>query len=366
MPIARFGHGLRAQRCVSVTQWLTLAFREASSSVAFGSYEFASRVLTGRQQAPSQGRGGCDPALRRCLVTPREKGESASSPLIFCRYFPTLFYRAWAFAGAWRGLLNIPPRPMSAGVSKTREPIFNVPAVVVAVLAVLVLVHVVRVNALSPEADRLFVWNFAFVPARYGWNELLVSGWEYGWSVWTLVSYAFIHADITHLGFNAVWLLAFGSAVARRFGSLRFIAFFALTAAAGALAHLVAHIGDLQPMIGASGSISGTMGAATRFAFQRGGPLDAWRADGERAYRVPAAPLSVALRNPRVLGFLGAWFGLNLLFGLGSWSIVGEEQSIAWEAHVGGFLAGLFLFAAFDPVGARAEFDDDDAKRAAH
>lgn len=253
---------------------------------------------------------------------------------------------------------------MSPSVSRTREPIFNVPAVVVVVLAVLVLVHVARVYLLSPEADRLFVWYFAFVPARYGWNELLAGGWEYGWSLWTLVSYAFIHADITHLGFNSVWLLAFGSAVARRFGSVRFVIFFALTAAAGALAHLVTHIGDLQPMIGASGSISGTMGAAARFAFQRGGPLDSWRVSGESAYHMPAAPLSIALRDPRVLGFLGAWFGLNLLFGIGSWSMVGEDQTVAWEAHVGGFLAGLLLFAIFDPIASSADFDDDDSKRA--
>ena len=251
-------------------------------------------------------------------------------------------------------------------MSKAREPIFNVPAVVVVVLAVLVVVHVVRVYLLSPEADSLFIENFAFVPARYGWDELTATGGEFGPLIWTPVSYAFIHADITHLGFNAVWLLAFGSAVARRFGTLRFLAFFVLTAAAGALAHLVMHMGDPQPMIGASGSISGTMGAAARFAFQRGGPLDPWRADGERAYRMPAPPLSVALRDPRVLAFLGAWFGLNLLFGIGSWSIIGEEQSVAWQAHVGGFLAGLLLFAVFDPVGSRHDFDDDDAASAAH
>ncbi len=245
-------------------------------------------------------------------------------------------------------------------MGKAREPIFNIPAVVLVVLVALGLVHVLRIYVLSPEADRLFVWNFAFVPARYGLNELLAGGWEYAWSIWTLVTYAFIHADITHLGFNAVWFVAFGTAVARRFGSVRFLAFFALTAAAGALAHLVSHMGDIAPMIGASASISGTMGAAARFAFQLGGPLDPWRADGEHAYRIPAEPLFDALRNPRVLGFVGAWFALNLLFGVGSLSIVGEDQSIAWQAHVGGFLAGLLLFALFDPVGPEADFDDDE------
>ena len=49
--------------------------------------------------------------------------------------------------------------------------------------------------------------------------------------------------------------------------------------------------------------------------------------------------------------FVGVWLGLNALFGLGTISIGGEEgQQIAWQAHIGGFFAGLLLFNAFDPV----------------
>ena len=111
------------------------------------------------------------------------------------------------------------------------------------------------------------------------------------------------------------------------------------------MAYLLAHAGALAPMIGASAGISGMMGAAARFAFEPGGSLDMWHGDRANADRVPAAPLLVALRNPRVLTFVGVWFGLNLLFGLGSVSLVtGDNQSVAWEAHVGGFLAGLLLF----------------------
>jgi membrane associated rhomboid family serine protease len=243
-------------------------------------------------------------------------------------------------------------------VNKARQPIFNVPTVVAVLLGVFGLVHAARILLFSPEIDRLFVWSTAFVPARYVWNELLASGWGYGWSLWTFVTYALVHADLTHLGFNAVWLLAFGSPVARRFGAPRFAAFAAITAAAGALAHLLSHLGDLQPMIGASAAISGNMGAAARFAFQRGGPLDPWSRGGERGYYLPAASLLQSLQNPRVLAFVGAWFALNLLFGLGSWSIIGEEQSVAWQAHAGGFLAGLLLFSIFDPVGPRTRDDD--------
>ncbi|HWP27119.1 MAG TPA: rhomboid family intramembrane serine protease [Xanthobacteraceae bacterium] len=251
---------------------------------------------------------------------------------------------------------------MSAGVSQPREPIFNIPAIVVAMLAVLVFLHLFRVYWLSSEENQLLVWQAAFVPARFTFDNLEVAGWRHGYWLWTFVTYAFIHADFVHLGFNSVWLLAFGTAVSRRFGAVRFLVLFVLSAGAGAAAHLLAHFGDLQPLVGASASISGTMGAAARFAFQSGGPLDSWRTvEGDHGYRLPAAPLRKALRDPRVLAFLGAWFGLNLLFGLGSLPIIGEEQSIAWEAHVGGFLTGLLLFAWFDPIHTEADFNDGEA-----
>jgi len=237
-------------------------------------------------------------------------------------------------------------------VNQRREPIFNVPPVVVGTILLFVLVHVVRNYALTRAQDVEFLLTFAFIPARYDATPLIGGAYPggFGAEIWTFVSYAFIHADLMHLGVNSVWLLAFGSALARRFGNARFLAFFAVTAAAGAATHLLTHAGDPHPVIGASASISGAMAAAMRFAFQQGGPLGLWRGDSEESYRVPAAPLATALRDPRVLGFLLAWFGINALFGLGSMSILGGGQVVAWQAHIGGFVAGLILFALFDPV----------------
>ena len=234
-------------------------------------------------------------------------------------------------------------------MNQSRQPVFNVPSSVTAIVAVLGLIHAVRKLVLTPEQDLHFLLLSAFIPARYDTSVLPGGSFPGGWGadIWTFVSYALIHADLPHLGFNVVWLLPFGSALARRVGAARFFAFFAMTAAAGAVAHLVTHSGELAPMIGASASISGMMAAAMRFAFQRGGPLAMGR--GEESSHVPAASLGAALRDPRVLAFLGIWFGLNVLFGLGSLSLFGGEESLAWEAHIGGFLAGLLLFAAFDP-----------------
>ncbi len=100
-----------------------------------------------------------------------------------------------------------------------------------------------------------------------------------------------------------------------------------------------------------------------RFVFQRGGPLGFLRGENDDAYRVPAIPLIGVLSDARVLLFLGVWFGFNIIFGLGSVSITGSDQTVAWQAHIGGFLAGLLLFSWFDPAPNIPQFDDTAATR---
>jgi membrane associated rhomboid family serine protease len=232
-----------------------------------------------------------------------------------------------------------------------REPVFNIPAAIVATVAVLVLVHVARIVVLTDDQDVDFVLTFGFIPARYC-GTIAIGSLPGGFAadLWTFFTYAFIHADWTHLGLNLAWLVPFGSAVARRFGAWRYALFMLVTAALGAMAHLATHIGAIEPMIGASAAISGAMAAAMRFVFQRDGRIGFFR-DGVDAARLPAQPLRVTLRDPRFLLFLASWIGLNALFGFGTITFGGAAgQDIAWQAHVGGFFAGLFLFKAFDPV----------------
>src|SRR5262249_43806453 len=76
----------------------------------------------------------------------------------------------------------------------------------------------------------------------------------------------------------------------------------------------------------------------------RGGPLALLGRADESTYRVPAIPLGGVLSDARVLLFLAVWFGINILFGLGSLPVTGGEHTVAWQAHIGGFLAGVFLF----------------------
>jgi len=240
------------------------------------------------------------------------------------------------------------PQEMPAGTP--HEPVLTLPPALTAYVLLIALVHL-RV-LLPVEWEEWTIDVFGFIPKRYDTTLLDVTfPGGAGAKIWTFVTYSLLHAKLSHIAFNVLWLLPFGSALARRFGGLRFYLFMAVTAAAGALAHLVTHEHALAPMIGASASVSGTMAAAMRFAFVKGSFLSFSRGDADAAAKVPALSLRRALRNGRVLAFLAVWFGVNIIFGIGLIAVgMDEGQSVAWQAHIGGFFAGLILFALFDPV----------------
>jgi membrane associated rhomboid family serine protease len=256
-----------------------------------------------------------------------------------------------------------------------REPAFNAPFVVVALVLILLAIHLAMSLVSDAEQDSI-VRQFAFIPGR-----LTIAFWpdelgrllaranqdpqalrqaailrhfrvvEGGSKIWTLLTYAFLHGNWTHVGLNVIWIVAFGPPVARRIGAVRFLALFAATAIAGALVHWAFDPLDFTPLIGASASDSGLMAAATRFVFEPGGPL------GGQGYSrsappgddaVPAPPLRLLLRQRRVLMFLGVWFIANFIFGAGSQTLGLSEGPVAWLAHVGGFALGFFAFPLFD------------------
>lgn len=245
-------------------------------------------------------------------------------------------------------LVQMLGRPRASAVPAEREPIFNAPPVVGWTLAALAAIHIVR-QFLTPAEDEHLLLLFAFVPVRYALAPAGVPG-GLAADVWTFVTYAGLHASFTHLIVNGVWLLAFGSPVGWRFGPVRFLLFAAVTAAAGAAAHLAGHFGAAVPLVGASAGISGLTAAAIRFVFHSGGPLGLLRRRGAAAFRQPAVPLIMALKTPQVLLFVAVWFGINLLYGAGASGLTPVNAEIAWQAHLGGFVAGLLLFPLFDPV----------------
>lgn len=216
-----------------------------------------------------------------------------------------------------------------------REPMFNLPVVVIALIGLCAAIHAARVFVLAPDQDIGLLVRFAFIPERYSGDYLI--------DVYALVSpvtYSLLHGDILHLGVNVIWLAAFGSPLANRIGTARFLVFWVGTSLAAVALHYGLHSLDGVPVVGASGAISGMMGAAARFGFR------IERFEGRAAFSGPVLPIGQVLRHRMAVTFLVVWFLVNVAMGLGFSGPSGA--GIAWEAHIGGFAAGFFCIRLFD------------------
>ncbi|MGV8072945.1 MAG: rhomboid family intramembrane serine protease [Syntrophobacteraceae bacterium] len=150
-----------------------------------------------------------------------------------------------------------------------------------------------------------------------------------GANIWPIITSMFMHGGWFHLIGNMWFLAVFGDNVEDALGSLRFILFYLLCGVAAAALQVATDPGSVLPMVGASGAISGVMGAY--------------------AVLYPRAPVHVIV----FLGFfitkivvpaflmLGYWFLIQLLGGIPA--LAGTGGGIAFWAHLGGFLAGAIL-----------------------
>ncbi len=217
------------------------------------------------------------------------------------------------------------------------EPIFNIPGVVLALIAVCVGVYLCQFYVMNDGQAEAFALDFALIPARFS----LAGGFSDPAALFTLLSYSFLHGGFAHVALNMIWLAAFGSPLAGRIGTGRTLGFWALTAVAAGLTHFAVHPESVSPLVGASGAISGMMGAAARYGFRRIG-------EGRRSeFAGPVLPIGVTLSSRTVLTFVGFWFIINLATGL--YSTGGADLSgIAWEAHIGGFVVGFLAIPLFD------------------
>lgn len=231
-------------------------------------------------------------------------------------------------------------------MSKPNEPLFNVPTGVLVVIGVLIAIHVGR-QVLPEDLDTWIVVAGAFVPSRYSGDADMLPGGVLA-MVTSPFTYQLLHGDFTHLAFNSLWLLAFGGAVAFRIGTARFIAFGVLCGLIAALAFLAVNWGARVPVIGASGAVAGLMGATMRFLFTAIDMGGLWRLR-EAPRSVPLMPIAVALTDKRVLAATAILIAINLLTVVGVGTVGADPSMIAWESHIGGYLAGLLLFGFFDP-----------------
>ncbi|NDV88081.1 rhomboid family intramembrane serine protease [Aurantimonas aggregata] len=222
-------------------------------------------------------------------------------------------------------------------------PAFNVPGIVLGLICVYIAVHAIRMFLLSPLDDSFVLVDFAFIPGCYQAVAEFCAYQRPGAGLWTPLTYSFLHGDWMHLGVNSVWLLAFGTPVARRLGAVRFLLFSGCGAVAGAAVFYLLNPEIVAPVIGASGVVSALMGGACRFAF---GGAGGTMSPAIQAY-LPVVSIREALSNRTVLIFVAVFFGTNLLIGSAAGGFLGGG-TVAWEAHLGGFAFGFLLFSVFD------------------
>ncbi len=224
------------------------------------------------------------------------------------------------------------------------EPVFNVPGAVLATLAVLGAVHL-GLTWLSEDARDWWLLALAFIPSRYAEQAGTLPGGTIA-SFTSPLTHMAVHGGWAHLLINSAWLLAFGSVICRRCGGMRYLALAIGSGLAGALTFLVFHPSQEIPMVGASGAISGLMGATMRFFFSAINSGRFWQLR-EEPDRIARMNLATAFKDRRFLTTTIFFVTLNLLaiWGIGS---LGAAGPIAWEAHLGGYFFGLFAFALFD------------------
>ncbi len=165
-----------------------------------------------------------------------------------------------------------------------------------------------------------------------------------GQNLQTLITSMFLHGGIMHLVGNMLYLWIFGDNVESYLGHVKFIFFYLITGLCAAFAHIfLSGISDV-PMVGASGAISGVLGAYL-IKYPRANVL----------VIIPIIYFITVRRIPALI-VLGFWFLLQLFYGLAATSV--EGGGIAFWAHVGGFLGGMLLINVF-PAKRRRKRDSD-------
>jgi len=146
-----------------------------------------------------------------------------------------------------------------------------------------------------------------------------------------MVTSMFLHGGWMHLLGNMLFLWVFGGSVEDALGHLQYLIFYFISGVGAAVVHTIFNWGSDVPTVGASGAISGVMGAFI-VLFPR----------AQVATLIPALFLFFTIRIPAFL-MLGYWFFLQIFSGLVSLGVGGQQGGVAWWAHVVGFLLGAVL-----------------------
>ena len=183
----------------------------------------------------------------------------------------------------------------------------------------------------------VFFLKWGFIPSELAEGrdyQLLITGVDISSPVptWaTILSSMFIHGGFLHLASNMLFLWVFGSTVEHGLGPVRFLLLYLATGVVATLSHLAVDPSSQVPLIGASGAVSGVLGAyLMTYPYNR--------------IRALIVMILITVIEVPAIWLLGAWFVWQLFQGLTSLGL-SNAVSVAFFAHVGGFAAGVLVIA---------------------
>lgn len=212
-----------------------------------------------------------------------------------------------------------------------REPILNIPPMTQAMLLVLLAVHIIRLYVLDNAQDTEILFMLSFIPARVTDLDFANMG-AVSLNALTAFTYMLFHIGWSHFLLNTTSILAFGTAVEKFIGGARMLGLFIICGLAGIVVHYVAYMDSVAPVVGASAAASGLFGAVLKIMQYSGSFKPGWKG---------------------LLPIVIIWTVMNIVFG-----IMGMPDdptvTVAWLAHIGGFLAGIFGLPLFLPARLKA------------
>ena len=192
----------------------------------------------------------------------------------------------------------------------------GLPVVTLSLIVINVLVFLYQSTLNLPQLSE-FIYQYGVIPAEI----------ERGQDYFTLLTSMFVHGGFAHIAGNMLFLWIFGDNIEQRFGRVLYLLFYLGTGLAASYAHILTNAGSLVPSVGASGAISGVMGAYVLLY-----PLN----------RVRVFIWYLGITYLPAFIFLGVWFLMQVINGVAALSVpTAQSSGVAFWAHIGGFAAGL-------------------------
>ena len=176
-----------------------------------------------------------------------------------------------------------------------------------------------------------FLMDYGVIPRKVIFN-FQTADFTFVETIFPFFSSMFLHGGIVHLVGNMLYLWIFGDNIEDKLGHFKYLCFYILCGVIAFLVHVLLNKDSDVPCIGASGAIAGVLGAyMITFPYARIVTI------------IPILFLWPIIELPAMV-VLGFWFILQFFFGAASITSSVAEESVAWWAHIGGFISGIFIY----------------------